>query len=302
MYDRLGMRVRDLPSYDRAVEDVGNIVHLEHVNTRIPDQRLATLFYVSGLGLTRDPYLMTGVTNMWANVGRSQFHMPTGKPQVLRGHTGLVLPDRDALIRRLSAVRGPLEETRFGFSEHEDYVEAVSPWGNRIRCYAAGKRFEPMLLGMPYVEFDVPPGTARGSARFYSEVLRTHAAASEDERGSHARVSAGAGQELVFRETDRPLEAYDGHHIAIYIADFSSPYRLMLERGLITEESDQHQYRFLDIVDLESGKALYRVEHEVRSMRHPLYARPLVNRNPVQSNVHFAPGHEELSWSLPLSG
>jgi hypothetical protein len=76
----------------------------------------------------------------------------------------------------------------------------------------------------------------------------------------------------------------------------------MLERGLITEESDQHQYRFLDIVDLESGKALYRVEHEVRSMRHPLYARPLVNRNPVQSNIHFAPGHEELSWSLPLSG
>ena len=32
-----------------------------------------------GLGLTRDPYLMTGVGNMWINVGRSQFHLPTGK-------------------------------------------------------------------------------------------------------------------------------------------------------------------------------------------------------------------------------
>ena len=37
-------------------------------------------------------------------------------------------------------------------------------------------------------------------------------------------------------------------------------------------------------------------------MRHPLYARPLVNRNPEQSNRLFAPGHETLSWSLPLEG
>ena len=36
-------------------EDVGNIVLLEHVNVQIPDQALATLFYVMGLGLTRDP-------------------------------------------------------------------------------------------------------------------------------------------------------------------------------------------------------------------------------------------------------
>ena len=45
--------------FDRAAEDLGNSIHLEHVNVRVPDQRLATLFYVTGLGLTRDPYLMT---------------------------------------------------------------------------------------------------------------------------------------------------------------------------------------------------------------------------------------------------
>jgi len=31
------------PSFDRTVEDVGNIVHLEHVNVRQPDQQLATI-------------------------------------------------------------------------------------------------------------------------------------------------------------------------------------------------------------------------------------------------------------------
>jgi len=41
--------------YDRAAQTVGNIVHLEHFNVVIPDQRLATLFYVVGLGGTRDP-------------------------------------------------------------------------------------------------------------------------------------------------------------------------------------------------------------------------------------------------------
>jgi catechol-2,3-dioxygenase len=50
---------------DRSAEDIGNIVHLEHINLTVPDQLLATRFYISALGLTRDPYLMTGVDNMW---------------------------------------------------------------------------------------------------------------------------------------------------------------------------------------------------------------------------------------------
>jgi hypothetical protein len=290
--------------YDRSLEDVGNVVCLEHVNTRIPDQQLATLFYVSGLGLTRDPYLMTGVGNMWVNVGKSQFHLPTGKPQVLRGHTGLVIPDREALLRRLAAVRKPLEGTRFAFAEHDDHVAAVCPWGNRIRCYQPGPRFGRMKLGMPYVEFEVPPGAAEGIAQFYRKVLRTAATATEDGEGRAARVSVGAGQELVFRESAAATSApaFDGHHVAIYIADFSGPYRQLLARGLVTEESDQHQYRFQDIVDLDSGSVLFTIEHEVRSMRHPLYARPLVSRNPDQTNRIFAPGHEELPWSLPATG
>ncbi|HVA13847.1 MAG TPA: hypothetical protein VNF99_11395, partial [Stellaceae bacterium] len=57
------------PRFDRAAEDLGNIVKLEHVNVRIPDQRLATLFYVAGLGFTRDPYIMVSTNNMWINMG-----------------------------------------------------------------------------------------------------------------------------------------------------------------------------------------------------------------------------------------
>ena len=86
-------------------EDLGNIIALEHVNLRVPDQQTATLFYIMGLGLTRDPYMNVGVDNMWINVGEQQFHLPTSTAaQVLPGYVALVLPD---LARRWnSACRG----------------------------------------------------------------------------------------------------------------------------------------------------------------------------------------------------
>ena len=89
----------------------------------------------------------------------------------------------------------------------------------------------------------------------------------------------GDGNKLIFREMDAALPPFDGHHVQIALVDFSGPHKRLLERGLITEESDQHQYRFQDIIDVDSGKVLFTVEHEVRSMRHPMYTRPLVNRN-----------------------
>ena len=112
-----------------------------------------------------------------------------------------------------------------------------------------------------------------------------------------ACVSVGPGQELRYRETRDPIPDYDGHHIAIYVADFSGPHQRLLTRGLVSEESDQHQYRFVDLVDLTTGKAVFALEHEVRSMRHPLYARPLVNRNPAQTNRTYAPGHDDVGWA-----
>ncbi len=147
-------------TFDRTVEDVGNIVEFGHVNVFVPDQRLATLFYVAGLGLTRDPFLMTGVDNMWINVGTSQFHLPHGRAQVLRGTSGLVLPDLDALLARLTRVRSHLSGTQFSFVEREGAVDVTCPWGNRIRCHAPGAHWGSMVLGIPYVALDTPPGTA----------------------------------------------------------------------------------------------------------------------------------------------
>jgi len=225
--------------FDRATEDLGNAIHLEHVNVQVPDQRLAALFYVAGLGLTRDPYLMVSDTNMWVNVGRSQFHLPSGEAQVLRGHTGIVIPGREALLGRLASVAGKLQGTAFAFSEHNDYVEATCPWGNRVRCYEPdAARFGRITLGIPYVEFEVPAGTARGISAFYPEIMGIQAELSNGD-GKVARAKMGKDQYLQFRETDRPQPDYDGHHVQMYITNFSGPYRLLSERDLISSEDNQ---------------------------------------------------------------
>jgi len=285
---------------DRAAQDIGNIVNLGHVNVCIDDQHVATHYYVTGLGFTRDPFLNTGARNMWINVGMSQFHLPMGAPEVLRGVIGLVAPDREALLERLTHVRKALAGTKFEFRENNDCVETVCPWGNRIHMHTPDQeRFGRIQLGIPYVRFDVRPGTAARIARFYREIIRAPADVIKNGAGPEARVQVGEKQYLYFRETDAPERPYDRHHVQIYIADFSGPHRRLSDLGLVTAESNEYEYRFKDIIDLDSREVLFTVEHETRSKTNPMYGRPLVNRNPAQTNIDYKPGHDSLSWAMP---
>lgn len=279
-------------TFDRRAEDVGNIVALEHVNVKIASQQTATAFYLVGMGFTRDPYMMVGLENMWINLGQQQFHLPTGQPQVARAHIGLVLPDLEALAARLAEVKGDLAGTTFAYTAENGHLLVTGPWGNRFRCHAPGPRFADMTLGMGYVEFAVARGHADGIARFYRQAMDapTRVESMTGEPAAHVRV--GTGQELIFRETGAAIPPYDGHHIAIYISDFSGPHRWLAEHGLISEESNPYQYRFEKIVDPDTRKELFVIEHEVRSVTHPMFLRPLINRNPAQRQRTYQRGRD----------
>ena len=282
--------------FDYARDDTGNLVLLEHVNLTIPDQRLATAFYVSGLGLTRDPYLMTGVNNMWINIGRSQIHLPQGDAQRLRGHVGLVVGRRQSLLERLRAVRPVLDGTAFEWTERVDRVEVTCPWGNRYDCldpdaHQANVSWSGIDLGMAYVQLDVPAGCAGSIASFYRDVFSASVEVRERNGLQQAVIAVGTRQQLIYAETLAASPEYDGHHIQIYVASFSDPYARLAARGL-TYGEEPHQYRFAELVDPVSGAHCFTLEHEVRSLRHPLYARPLVNRNPDQSNRNYRMGDD----------
>ena len=66
----------------------------------------------------------------------------------------------------------------------------------------------------------------------------------------------------------------------------------------ISLEDNQYQYRFKDIIDLDNGRHLFTVEHEVRSFTHPMCLRPLVNRNPAVSNRNYANGYDSSLWAM----
>ena len=281
--------------FDRAAEDLGNSIHFEHVNVTIPDQRLATLFYVAGLGLTRDPYLMVSDTNMWVNVGRSQFHLPSGAPQVLRGHTGIVIAGREALLERLASVAKKLEGTAFAFSEHNDYVEAICPWGNRVRCYEPdAARFGRITLGIPYVEFDVPVGHRESaSARSILQIMGMPAELHERRRRRGARQGRQGSVSAIPR--DRPARSRNS--TAITCRSTSRIFRslppaagarpdLAGRQPVSIPLSRHHRPR-------RTAGTCSRSSTRCAAPRTRCIMRPLVNRNPAETNRTYAPGHEQ---------
>ncbi len=278
------------PQFDRTTQDVGNILSLEHVNTTVPDQLLAQFFYVTGMGFTRDPYMDFGLANMWINLGEEQFHLPVRDAQVLRGHTGIVVPSIADLKTRLSRVEKPLNGTEFSWAEENEHLSVTCPWGNQLKVFGPGA-YGDRALGMPYVRFDVPVGTAAGIARFYEQVMGAPSAVVVNaEEAAMAQVAIGCGQKLEFSETDATLPDYDGHHVAVYVANLSRAHGILNEHGLVTEDTIENQYRFQTIFDPDSGDALFEIEHEVRSLHHPMHERNLVNRNATQSFATYQRG------------
>ena len=281
-------------TYNRLEQSLGNIVHMEHVNLMIPEQPSALLFYITGLRLTRDPYLMTGLDNMWINMGRSQMHLPRRdpSPQILRGTIGIVVPNLNEIEESLDTVKEQLIGSRFSYKRKNDIIEVLCPWGNKFNIHEPSAEYGNMQLGLPYVELSAPQASSKKIARFYAEIMGATVHNGHRDGAPCASITTGSAQYIHFIETDEPQPNYDEHHVAIYIADFAGPYDKLRERNLISRESDEHEWRFIDIIDLDSNEVLFQIEHEVRSVTHPLYARPLVNRNPAQSNRGYRRGQD----------
>ena len=277
-----------------ATEDVGNIFAMEHVNVTVPDPGLATQFYIVGLGFTRDPFVLVGPENMWVNVGHQQFHLPSKPAQVIPGHIAVVIKDLEALKKRLKSLEPKLAGTRFGWSAEDGHVAVTCPWGNQFRCFAPSPRFGDMTTGIPYVEFLVKPGVAAPIARFYQQVMQAPASVRHEGGHAVAEVRMGTDQALYFRETNEPTRPYDGHHIAVYVVNLSAAYQFFQRRDLLLQDIVNHQYRFKDIIDPDTGQKVFELEHEVRSLYHRMYGRDLINRDPTQDLRGYTRGGDVL--------
>jgi hypothetical protein len=146
--------------------------------------------------------------------------------------------------------------------------------------------------GIDYVEIKCPLNTAKQIALFYDSVLDATTSVISHGHDQICMVAIGnvhengqSSQSLLFRETTEPLPPYDGHHLAIYVGsckeDFEQAFQNANIAGVVwvnprfkddvtTLQGARHwkQFRFKDIVNMETGDVIMELEHEVRSIEH----------------------------------
>lgn len=267
-----------------TMPEVGGMLHLDHVNFQIPEHDLATVFFINGLGLTRDPFRRADETNMGVNVGLQQFHLPRrGVTPPFPGVVGLVVPDLTAIRARLMRLErlGKFSDTPYAAEFGDDIAEITSPFGFRLRLHAAGTVPFSRPLGIVYVEIFIPPDTAGAIATFYREIFRAITNVEVVDGAPTAIINAGPFQTLRFIE--RGGENHDTHnfHVSFHVTHYNEVRERIAASGALVGEGRGQVFFFDRIFDPESGATVFPFENEVRSIYHPDFMRPLVNRWPI---------------------
>jgi hypothetical protein len=298
--------------------DLGGIVLLEHINIDVTSREHCELFYVA-LGGTPDQSVPTRM-----NFGLQQFHLGLRQSaQIINGHIGLLLPNLSDLTSRLVALSEKLAGTQFAWRlEKEDgdepsprnilssykgpVVAVTCPFGNHFRVYEYSKAFGMnSKIGILYVYFNCPIGTARIISEFFSRIYSAHCNVAEltlsdsSETYELATVSMGAWQNLFFAAVEEPeafaRREYHDYHLCFYVADFTGSYQRSVEDNTLLakhrfddrfttmeEALCSRQFRNFTIrKTAEKGEAegqeVYKMHQEVRTVLHGAYCLPLNN-------------------------
>lgn len=174
--------------------------------------------------------------------------------------------------------------------------DETEEWGEIATKYG---RVETDCQGIDYVEFHCPKGTASKIALFYESVLDATTTVVDTGSGSSiAIVAVGnvdqqgrADQSILFREITNEEESipeYDGHHVALYVGESAEDFEQAFKNAQVAnivwcnprfqdqvdsleEARKEKQFRFKDIVDMETGELIMELEHELRSIQHPAW-------------------------------
>ncbi len=284
-----GKRNRDL------FPEIGGIVHLEHFNHEVIDHEAAGTFYIHALGFTRDPYQRTDITNMGVNIGLEQFHLPrTGRPTPpFYGEIAVVHPDIAGVRERLARIdgEGRLAGTRYELLDDDGMSLVVrSPYGIAIRLIPEGSVPFAQPIGIPRVDIPIRAGKAAGIVDFFRQIMGAPAEIETIEGETTAVVTYGPFQTVRFRE--RQMEDYGLYrfHLAYYVTGYNEMCRKVIDAGHAAPEDGARQtLTFPAIFEPKSGKPVLDFVQEVRSLHHPDFMRPYVNRWPGVSDQTVMP-------------
>ena len=206
---------------------------LEHVNVEIPDQALASNFYLVGCSFTRDPYLFPGTNNMWVNVGKaSSTCRPAcaGDPRPCRPSCA----DPRALLDRFGVMQQPLEQ-QIRVQGAQRLRRGDLPVGQHVPLRRARGTLRQHDLGIPMSNSTFRKAPPRASPTSTRKVSARSPTSRRRRRQGRARQGR-PDQELVFRETNGDCQ----HMTAITsrsMSTISPPHQKLLE----TQSSDRRE-------------------------------------------------------------
>eukprot|EP00525_Craspedostauros_australis_P003832 CAMPEP_0198124148 /NCGR_PEP_ID=MMETSP1442-20131203/39262_1 /TAXON_ID= /ORGANISM="Craspedostauros australis, Strain CCMP3328" /LENGTH=406 /DNA_ID=CAMNT_0043783489 /DNA_START=46 /DNA_END=1266 /DNA_ORIENTATION=- len=164
----------------------------------------------------------------------------------------------------------------------------LEKWGDVATTYG---KSQPECRGLDFVEIRCPPNTADDIALFYDSVFDATTTVL-DVDGKIAIIGFGdinengqPEQSLLFRESPDTADEYDGHHIAMYVGDSVLDFEQAFKNAKLADIvwvnprfSDDvmdlggarkwKQFRFKDIVNIQTGETIMELEHELRSIEH----------------------------------
>lgn len=219
-------------------------------------------------------------------------------------------------LARMSA-KGKLDGTKFAWEEVAakgyKWHRVTGPWGNEFHVFDSARHafahanrgdkgaflspafpHSPSMrggIGIAYIEEPCSPGALSHIERYYGSFFSVpvRRLVLDGSPSNILQVRMGPTTQLYFREVEL-CPAWPGYHICVYVANFSVLYaRFAAADSLykfnrfpdtydsIEEALCYCQFRVADVYD-DDRKVVYQLEHEVRSIVHPYYLRPLVNR------------------------
>ncbi|KNC79291.1 hypothetical protein SARC_08314 [Sphaeroforma arctica JP610] len=158
---------------------------------------------------------------------------------------------------------------------------------DEVKCLYGKNPSAVEVIGLECVHFIVPKGAAHRIGAFYNHVFGAETMSMGDGATQVAINWDGRMQQsLIFSEVSDSLPDYDGHHIAIYLGNGPEGYekaynnveglnlvwinpRFSDKVSTLETAKSERQFRFKNIVDIDTGETIYELEHEVRCSTHP---------------------------------
>eukprot|EP01004_Peranema_trichophorum_P006879 NODE_5679_length_983_cov_43.674419_g5100_i0.p1 GENE.NODE_5679_length_983_cov_43.674419_g5100_i0~~NODE_5679_length_983_cov_43.674419_g5100_i0.p1 ORF type:complete len:281 (+),score=36.28 NODE_5679_length_983_cov_43.674419_g5100_i0:105-845(+) len=184
---------------------------------------------------------------------------------------------------------------------HDPCIKVIGPCGNTFLIYEQSTIYPSCSgFGMPFLELICESCTLPHIESFYRDILEAKVSRSSltcnNGQVNAVIVCVGPGQCFIFRQvtSGEKLIPYDGYHVCIYVADFTNTLLRAKKAGLLyanemnadkAQDLDEamkwKQFRTLDLRGFTYFEKCMKIEHEIRSMTHTSFMRPLINRTPI---------------------